>query len=294
MSALSEWAPVSPAFSGRGVLGAALRHPWLLSIFVAGWGLIGVEHTLFALNHALWFDEGWTTTIASTTSLGDFLGEVRQDVNAPAYYGLIRLWAALFGTSDVALKAPGLLLALAAPLIALGWRVEGVSWAARITWAALLCAWWGVDHFLDARCYSLLFALSIGQTAAFATLIQRPERRAAAIWAAFGALGVLTHYFAIFPVVAQGLVFLAVHPRRAWRTWPAALLFLPTVAWVAFHAARVARPPRTNTWMRSPCSGPSCAIRAPAQTARSPRAPKKAVRGQSSRATLMSSIAATE
>lgn len=241
MSALLERAPISPALAGRGVLRAALRQPWLLSIFFAGWLLIGVEHTLFALNHALWFDEGWTAAVASTPSFGDFLGEVRQDVNGPAFYALIRLWAAVFGTSDLALKAPGLLLALAAPLIALGWRVEGVSPAARITWAALLCAWWGVDHFLDARCYSLLFAVSVAQTAAFATLMQRPDRRSAAVWAAFGALGVLTHYFAIFPVVAQGLVFLAVHRRRAWRTWPAALAFLPTVVWMAFHASRLLR-----------------------------------------------------
>jgi hypothetical protein len=241
MSALLERAPISPMLAGQGALRGALRHPWLLSIFFAGWGLIGLEHIVFALNHALWFDEGWTAAIASTNSFGDFLGEVRQDVNAPAFYGLIRLWAEVFGTSDLALKAPGLLLAMAAPLIALGWRVEGVSPAARTTWAALLCAWWGVDHFLDARCYSLLFALSVGQTAAFAALIQHPDRHSACLWAALASLGVLTHYFAIFPLAAQGLIFLAVHPRRGWRTWPAALMFLPAAAWMAFHASRLLR-----------------------------------------------------
>jgi len=212
-------------------------------VAVAGLGAlaIGAERLWLALAQPLWFDETWTGAIAAAAGWDAFAREVWLDCNAPLYYLVMRLWTAVFGVSNLALKAPGLIAVVVAAALPLLIRVRGLSVEARLTWAALLFAWWGVDNFLDARCYGLLFALGVLQALAFARLIAEPSRGAALAWCAAASLAILTQYYAIFPAAVQGLIYLALHRQRALRTWPAALAFLPAFGWIAVHAPRLAQ-----------------------------------------------------
>ena len=75
---------------------------------------IGVERAWLAHVQPLWFDEAWTLSVATTPDWKSFVTEAYNDVNAPLYYGVMRLWTMVAGASDDALRLPGLLAVVAA------------------------------------------------------------------------------------------------------------------------------------------------------------------------------------
>jgi hypothetical protein len=99
----------------------------------------------------------------------------------------------------------------------------------------------GIWYSQDARCYALLLFISTAQLLVFMRLIAAPGMRVATCWAACSALAILTHYDAIFLAACQGLAYLALCRRRAVKTWPAALMFVPAAAWIVFHLPRIAQ-----------------------------------------------------
>jgi hypothetical protein len=188
----------------------------------------------------LWLDETWTGAIAATHGWGAFWRQVYLDVNAPLYYLVMHLWTGVAGLSDEALRLPSALFGVLAPLAIAFSRVEGLSRPARLTWAALVAMWIpGVWFAGDARCYALLLLLTTAQTLAFARLMRAPDMRRALVWCVLTALAILTHYHAAILGGLQGLAYLALHRQRALRTWPAALVFAPVAAWLAWHAPRI-------------------------------------------------------
>ncbi|MDB5436438.1 MAG: hypothetical protein JWR47_2695 [Phenylobacterium sp.] len=200
---------------------------------------IGIERTWLAHVQPLWFDEAWTLSVATTPDWKSFVGEAYNDVNAPLYYALMRLWTMAAGASDFALRLPGLLAVIAAGLIPLASRIKGLSLEARLTWGVAIFGWWGVGLFLNGRCYGPLLALSVLQAIAFARLLERPSQRDAWLWCGLAAAAILTQYMAAIPAAAQGLVYLAARRKQAFRTWPALLAFAPMLGWMAFHAPRL-------------------------------------------------------
>jgi hypothetical protein len=202
--------------------------------------LIGAERIWLALVQPLWFDESWTAALAATPDWHSLIDEAYSDINAPLYYGLMRLWTGLAGPSDIALRIPGLVALAAAGAIPIFIRIPGLKLEARLTWGVLIFAWWGVSIFLLGRCYGLLLAVSTLQCVLFARLLLAPSRRAAWAWCAVGAVAILLHYYALIAIVAQGLIYLAARRGMALRTWPALLAFAPALGWIAFHAPRLA------------------------------------------------------
>jgi hypothetical protein len=188
----------------------------------------------------LWLDEAWTIGIAGPASWIDFFHQVYWDVNAPLYYLVMYLWQGVFGQSDLAMRAPSLIVAVATPLVLALSRVEGLGHTERLTWASVTALWFpALCYAQEARSYALLLFISTLQTLAFIRLLQAPNTGRATVWAAFGALAILTHYDAIFLGAVQGLIYLAAHRLRAVRTWPAALAFVPAFGWLLYHLPRI-------------------------------------------------------
>jgi mannosyltransferase len=212
-----------------------------LLLVAAGLAVLGLaaERVCLALVQPLWFDEAWALAVATAPDWRTVVHEAYADVNAPLFYLFAHAWTALAGPSDFALRLPSLVAVAIAGAIPLLGRVEGLSRDARLAWAAMIFAWWGVDVFLAGRCYGPLLALSVWQAVLYAELVRAPDRHRALAWSAVAALAVLTHYFALIPTAVQGVIFLATRGRRALRTWPAALAFAPTLAWIAWHAPRL-------------------------------------------------------
>ena len=219
-----------PASRGQVLVGVILG---LTVLFLA------VARLRFAITEPLWFDETFTLALASRPDWASFWHEVYLDSNGPVYYLIMRLWTLAFGTSDLALRLPTLLAVCLAGLLPIFVRLKGMSAAARVTWGALIFAWWGVGFFLDARCYAMLLAVSTGQCLAFGRLMEGPSLRRAFGWATLAALAILLHYYAVFLGLAQGLVYLARYRERAIKTWPAGLAFMPAFGWIAYHAPRI-------------------------------------------------------
>jgi hypothetical protein len=217
------------------------RAPAGVAIAVALCALtLGLARIKFASAEPLWFDEAFTLTIVSRPDWAGFWREVWLDSNGPIYYVLTRLWTGVAGHGDLILRAPSLLAVWIAGALPLAAPIRGLSREARFTWGALIFAWWGVGYFLDARCYALLLAVSTLQCLCFARLLETPGRRAAVLWAATGGVAILTHYYAVFFCLAQGVIYLGRHRLRALPTWPAALVFIPVFSWIAWHAPRLA------------------------------------------------------
>jgi len=198
------------------------------------------ERLWLAAVQPLWFDEAWSLAVATAPDWRSVIHEARVDVNAPLGYLLLHAWTMLAGSSDFALRLPGLLAVLAAALLSLAWPARGLRREARLAWAAMIFAWWGVDAFLAGRAYGLLLALTTAQTLAFAALLERPGLKRALTWSGLAALAILTHYYALILAGVQGLAYLALCRRGALRTWPAALAFAPAFGWLAWHAPRLA------------------------------------------------------
>lgn len=187
----------------------------------------------------LWLDEGWTLGIVNRPGWGAFVEQLRADPNPPLYFLLMRGWTSVSGFSAAALRAPSTVFAAAAPLVVLFGRPplpRGDRWA----WAAVLALLPAAIHFAqEARGYALLLLLETASAVAFLRLLAAPSHGRAALWCGLTALACLTHYHALLIGGLQGLAYLTLHRARAARTWPAALLFLPWLAWAAPHALRV-------------------------------------------------------
>jgi uncharacterized membrane protein len=189
----------------------------------------------------LWLDEAWTGAIIAQTSIAGVIDQALLDANAPLYFVLMHFWSVAFGLSNGVLRFPALAFGAVTPLLALI-AVKAIGRDARLVWCGLMALWIpGLWYSQEARCYSLLLCLTMGCTIAYARLLAAPDRRRAAVWALLGAASILTHYHALILVGCQGLAYLAVHRTRAVRTWPAALVFLPALAWAGLHLPQVAR-----------------------------------------------------
>jgi len=226
--------------SGSGSRGAGFSALFAPILFALAFITALVLEFWLQRGEPLWLDEAWTVGIAGPAPWIDFFHQVYWDVNAPLYYLVMYLWQGVFGQSDLAMRAPSLIFAVATPLVLALRPVEGLGRTERLTWASVTALWFpALCYAQEARCFAMLLFISTLQTLAFIRLLQAPSTGRATLWAALGALSILTHYDAIFLGAAQGLVYLATHRLRALRTWPAALAFAPAFGWLLYHLPRI-------------------------------------------------------
>jgi uncharacterized membrane protein len=225
--------------SARG--GDALAARAAIALACAAIAAATVLRFVIGKGQPLWLDETWTGAIAATAGWGGFWRQVYLDVNAPLYYLVMHLWQGVAGLSNESLRLPSAVFGALAPLLIAFARVEGLSRPARLTWAALVALWIpGIWFSGDARCYALLLLLATAQTLAFVRLLRAPAAGRALAWCVLTGLAILTHYHAAILGAFQGLAYLALARGKAVRTWPAALVFVPVAAWLAWHAPRIA------------------------------------------------------
>lgn len=187
----------------------------------------------------LWLDETFTGAMAAQATFRSVIQQSLLEANGPLYSIFMHLWSQQFGLSNSALRAPAFLFGVAAPLVALI-PAKGISKEVRLLWCALAALWIpAIWYSQEARCYSLLFCLTMGCTVAYARLLANPNIRQAAIWTCLSSIAILTHYHALLLVALQGIAYLAVHRAQAMRTWPAALAFLPALAWICLQLPRI-------------------------------------------------------
>ncbi|MEA2613752.1 MAG: mannosyltransferase, partial [Chloroflexota bacterium] len=180
-----------------------------------------------------WFDEGLTANLVGMP-FGDMLSALPDiELTPPLYYVVAWPWLHVVGSHEAALRSLSAIFGIAVvPLAYLAGR-ELVSRAAGLAGAALvafnpLLIWYSQE----ARPYSLLVLLSVLSLLFFARALQRRTARDLWLWALMASLALLTHYFAAFLVVPQGLWL-------AWRWRPDARALLAGAAVAAVGAALI-------------------------------------------------------
>ncbi|SFR80050.1 hypothetical protein [Sphingomonas jatrophae] len=225
---------VLPARRGAPPFGGALTDGRALVWAVALALLLGTARKLgVGLDRLLSLDESWTGAIAAAPDVPTLIRFCLAEMSGPAFYGSAWAWAKLAGTGDLALRAPALAAAVGTPLLIL-WRGHPDR-TVRLLWAGLTAVWLPGSIFAsEARPYAPLLLIGTAQTIALAALIRAPTHRRAWGWAGLAALGGLTHYYTLPVSAVQGLLILT-RGRAAWRCWPALLVFVPMLAWMAWH-----------------------------------------------------------
>jgi 4-amino-4-deoxy-L-arabinose transferase-like glycosyltransferase len=162
-------------------------------------------------------DEPFTIGIA-TGGLDSVYSSVKgTESTPPLYYYLAWGWEKLFGSGEVGMRLlPALLGTL---LVAATWAASRETLPRRSAMiAALLVA---VSPLLvwysqEARAYALLALLSTLGFLFFVRALQGEAPRDLALWALCSVLAIATHYFAVFPVAAEGLwLLLSARDSRA-------------------------------------------------------------------------------
>jgi len=219
----------------------AARGSEILILVAATVAATGIGFHLIQPATPFWLDETWTAVTSGQKTLADVIAFIYNDACAPLHYLLLHYWSLVFGTSDEAWRMPSVIASALAPLMAFTLDKRADHKLA-LFWCALAAIWIpGITYSNEARCYGLLFLLSMAGTAAYANLLLEPCLKRAAIWTSLSTLMVLTHYHAGFLILCQGMGYLFVHREKALRTWPAALIFLPALAWILYHAPRLAQ-----------------------------------------------------
>jgi 4-amino-4-deoxy-L-arabinose transferase-like glycosyltransferase len=163
-------------------------------------------------------DEAFTVALA-TEGLGSVFSSVENtESTPPLYYYLAWGWEKLFGSGEAGMRLlPALLGTLLVPATWAAARETLPRRSALI--AALLVA---VSPLLvwysqEARPYALFALLSTVGFLFFVRCLRAPGRRDLGLWALCSTLAVVTHYFAVFPVAAEGLWLLLAAPERRGR-----------------------------------------------------------------------------
>jgi 4-amino-4-deoxy-L-arabinose transferase-like glycosyltransferase len=166
----------------------------------------------------------------------------------PLYYVLAWLWSHLFGVHEVGLRSLSALFGTATvPVSYLAGR-ELIGRRAGLVVAAIVAVnpvlvWYSQD----ARAYALLVLLSTAALLFFLRARRSGSARDLGWWAAFSALALATHYFAVFPIAIEAAwLLLTARPLRrvAWSLAALAVAGL-ALAPIALHQAQGSN----NNWI---------------------------------------------
>jgi hypothetical protein len=122
----------------------------------------------------------------------------------PLYYALAWLWTQVTGTAEYGLRSFSALAGVATVPVAyligaeLRDRRAGIAAAALVAVNPMLL-WYSQE----ARAYALLVLLTSLSLLYFLRALDRGTSRNAALWGLFSGLALATHYFAVFPVLAE-------------------------------------------------------------------------------------------
>jgi 4-amino-4-deoxy-L-arabinose transferase-like glycosyltransferase len=165
---------------------------------------------------SLWGDEGFTAQIAAH-SLSSAVSQVpHTESTPPLYYALAWIWAHLFGSSAYALRSLSALFGTTT-VAAVYWTGRALATQRVALVSALLTALSPIMvwYSQEARSYALMILLTVLALGCFWRALDDQQPKWLWSWAAYSALALATHYFAVFPLVVEAVWLLGVRrPRR--------------------------------------------------------------------------------
>lgn len=212
--------PASPAISqqeptlrrSRGLAGTHRLGPTELVIGLTVLAAILRFATLDV--QSIWSDEAATVVLVHR-GLGGLLSHLSSsETTPPLYFVLVWAWTKIFGTGVFDYRSFSALMGtLTIPVIYLAgrWISPRVG-----VWAATLATVNPAMYYYsqEARSYALLLFLSAVALVCWQRALRTPSASRLAAWAAVSSLALLTHYFAVFPFIAQAAMLIR---RLGWR-----------------------------------------------------------------------------
>jgi uncharacterized membrane protein len=211
---------------------ARVPRSWLAALVV-----LAAIARLYALGRqSFWYDEAMSVVLADH-SLGELLrGQVKDLGNPPLYPALLRLWTALFGTSDGGLRALSAALGtITVPLVFAAGRPLLGARTAFVGATLFAFSPFQLQMAQEARTYTLLVLLTVTAMAALVRALAHPHRWG--WWIAFGAvtgLMCLSHYFSFFLALGIAGYLAFIYRRQPAVLGRAAVAFLVSLAVFAF------------------------------------------------------------
>jgi mannosyltransferase len=209
---------------------------------------MGVLSVVGAGAPGLWMDELATWRMATSSWREDWSIVPWFDVTTAPYYLLMRGWAELFGTSDLALRAPSMLAMTAAAAVvgALGARLFAprTGLVAGVIFALLPTS---TRYAQEARPYALTLLTAVLATLLLVLATDRPSFWSFVAYGASASILGLTHVVALLLLAGHGWAVFAFRRKVAGRWLVAASVgALPAVGllWLGEgHAAQLTRIP---------------------------------------------------
>jgi mannosyltransferase len=163
---------------------------------------------------SFWLDEFATVRLVRRDFF-DLLSQLPSSESAPPlYYVLAWIWGHVFGFGPIGLRSLSALIGTATVPVAY-LAARRASERAGL-WAAALAAVSPLTFYYaqEARAYALLILLVGLGFVLWQRAMEAPSRGRLVAWAVLAALGLLTHYFALFAVAPEALLLLR---RVGWR-----------------------------------------------------------------------------
>jgi hypothetical protein len=210
-------AAVLTVSAGAGAIARPVGRSWPSETALVA-GLVGLAAILRFSTlgvQSYWYDELATVQVLQP-HVGDAVRAYEHtESTPPLYYAIAWLWSRTFGTGEFGLRSLSAAFGTTAVPVAYLAGRRLVSGRAGLFAAALVAVnpallWYSQE----ARAFSLLVLLGAASLLTFARALRDPSRRNLALWAAAGALALLTHYFAVFLVAAEAVVLIGASVRR--------------------------------------------------------------------------------
>ena len=201
----------------------AIKRPGVLLTLIL---MLGAALRLLRLSsQSFWWDEVYSASL-SAQSLGTVLPRFGQ---TPAFYHvLLHFWQYL-GQGDGTIRLLSVLFGVITLWIVyrLGWELGNRSQGLILAFLIAISPF-HIWYSQEARMYSLLILLCTAATLFFVRFLKRSSGWPGLWWALMTALGLYTHYYAVF-VLGSQLLFMGFFWRRYRSLWPRVLWVLLAV-----------------------------------------------------------------
>jgi len=220
----------------------AFRWPEPVTVVIAITTLTAVLRFATLDVQSVWLDEAIAMRLVGR-SFGGMVAHLSSNQSTPPlYYFLAWPWTRIFGSGVVGFRSFSALVGTATvPLFYFAGR--RFSSTAGL-WTAALAAVGPLTFYYsqEIRPYALFLLFASAGFVVWQRTLERPQGRPLALWTAFSALALLTHYFAVFPFVAEAAVLAR---RIGWRRVVAPTVVFALVG-VALVPLAVSQSPATD------------------------------------------------
>ncbi|MBI3619752.1 glycosyltransferase family 39 protein [Candidatus Roizmanbacteria bacterium] len=179
--------------------------------------LFGLFLRIISLNQSLWLDEGVTAKVVRTYGLLEIPEKFSVfDFHPPLYYFFLKIWTAVFGSSEAALRLPSVIFSLLAAIVVyrIGCRLKNRQVG---LWSSLLFLLNPliVYYSQEARMYMMAVFFLTASLYFFVGIVNREKRPTDNLgFILFSFLGMMTFYGSAFLIVSC-LGYLLV--KRRWK-----------------------------------------------------------------------------